>query len=246
MKDLKSQKQVIIIILVILLLIGCRVSIPALSPFATPTDSTIKSFTPTPMLPSPVTITSTEIPPTQIIASPFPILSPSDYGSLIFEKTFDDNDGMRIVLSDHELFPSYPTEYSDFIFETEFHSMVPMATDFSVIYVKMRFSISPCSGFSGNSSYLIAVSGLGRVVAWRYDCGNKQPLAETYALHLPNSIKRLTIIAKGEEFRIFLNGDFVLSFSDSTLKSGMLVIGNDGPNTLVLNSIRIYSVEDLQ
>jgi hypothetical protein len=244
MKDLKAQKQIINILLVIFLLIGCRVSTPAPSPSAAPTGSTIESFTPTPMLLSPETITSTEIPPAQDIASPFPELSPDDYGSLIYEKTFDENDGMRLLLAHKELFPSHNPEYSDFIFETEFHQMTPMATDFAVIYVKMRFAISPCSGFTGNSSYLIAVTGMGRVIAARYECGNRQPLAETYALHLPNSIRRLTIIAKGDEFRIFLNGNFEVSFSDPTLKSGSWVIGNDGPDILFLDSIRIYSVED--
>jgi hypothetical protein len=244
MKDLKSQKQVINIILVIWLLIGCRVSIPALSPSDTPTDSTIKSSTPTPMLLPPVTITSTEISPTENIASSFPTLSPSDYDSLLYENTFDNNPGGMPILPDEELFLSSPLEFSDFIFETEFHSTVPGETNLLEIYVKIRWARSPCPEFSGNNSYIIAVSGIGRVVALRDDCGNKQTLSETYAGFLLNSINKLTIIAKGDEFRIFLNGRFVLSFSDSTFKSGMLVVGNSGPLILFLNSIRIYSVED--
>ncbi len=205
-----------------------------------------------------ITLTETlaEIPPTQNITLSLPKLSLSDYGALLYEDTFDQDtgvwslekgsqfqNGMLILSAPHAAtYPSWHTEYSDYVFETEFQFIGQQQSEWSAMSVYLRYSNPPCPGSTQNCSDHVAVSTQGEVVAWKSNNDNvKQLLANTYASgFVPKGMNRLTVIAKGSEFRIFLNGDFVRSFDDSTYKSGIIVLGIDYV-PVAFNYIRIYA-----
>ena len=139
--------------------------------------------------------------------------------------------------------PNWNTDYSDYIFETEFR-FFGSTTGWSGMSVYLRYSNPPCAGITGNCSDQVGVSTQGTVSAWRpngtdsYDNFLSDTDATSFA---PNGENQLTVIVNGNEFQIFLNHVFVRSFTDSTYKSGIIVLDTDG-TSVAFNYIRIYAI----
>jgi|CXWL01.1.fsa_nt_gi hypothetical protein len=193
----------------------------------------------------------TEIQPTQNFISPPRRLTPSDYGTLLYEDNFDNDTavwslqkGSRIqngvlALSPGEAtFPSWNTKYSDFIFETSFQFANTISTDYSGMSVYLRFNYC-----SENCSSQVGVSTKGDVLAWnKSETFTKQILPATAASEFNSKgANKLTVVVNGKEFQIFLNDVFVRSFNDSTYKSGIIVLDVDGAS-IAFDYVRIYAV----
>jgi hypothetical protein len=193
---------------------------------------------------------------TPIKILPLPTLSLSEYGALLYEDNFDQDtgvwslekgsqiqNGMLIIGSQTSTGPSWHTQYSDFVFETEFQFINPTQSGWNAFSAYLRFTDPPCTGYTGNCSDQVAVSTTGIVAAWRPNGTDNYDrlLQDTYASAFnPNGFNKLTIIVKGGEFRIFLNNVFVRSFTDATYKSGIVVF-DTGDSPVALNYISFYA-----
>ncbi len=217
--------------------------------------------TPTSMIQLPsVTITPTkvhaEIQPTLNLTLPFQKLSPSDYGRLLSEDSFDNDtgvwslqkgsliqNGMLILAPETFTVPNWDTKYSNFIFETKFQFFDPSQTEYAGISVYLREAW--CLSATSKCSNQVGVSANGEVLAWRLNGSDvEQIMASTSASDFSiNGANKLTVIVNESEFRIFINDVFVRAFSDSTYQhqSGNVVL--DVVRTSVaLDYVRIYTI----
>jgi hypothetical protein len=185
------------------------------------------------------------------------VLTASDYGQLLYEENFDKDtgnwslgpgssirDGKLIIGPGTASSPALSTQYSDFIFETEFQFLDPKVSDYAGFSVYLRFSDPPCPGNTGNCSDQVGVSSTGDVSAWRPNGTENwdRILAPTHVSQLNlNGPNKLTVAVNGSQFRIFINNALVRSFTDSTYKSGIFVLDTDGTAT-AFDYIRIYAL----
>jgi hypothetical protein len=195
----------------------------------------------------------TEIQPTQNFTSPPRRLTLSDYGTLLFEDSFDNDTGVWslqkgsriqngwLVLSPSEhTVPLWSTKYSDFIFETSFQFADVTSRDSSGMSVYLGYVPSPCNG---NCSDQVGVGTKGEVSAWNHiDNNTRQILSTTTASEFnSNGANKLTVIVKGKEFQIFVNDTFVRSFNDSTHQPGIILMDVDGAS-IAFDYVRTYNV----
>lgn len=178
-----------------------------------------------------------------------PKLSQADYGNLLYEDTFESDTGVWSLQSGNSIqngelilspatstFPNWSTQYSDFIFETEFRFIDPQSTHYFTAYLRY----SDCS--AGNCSTQVFVSSASEVAAWHIGSDKKQLMNYTNAPQLdPKASNTLTVIVKGSEFKVYINRVFVRSFTDSAYKSGKVVLDADESPTAV-SYIRFYSL----
>jgi serine/threonine protein kinase len=193
-------------------------------------------------------VTTTASLATQQVPQPASTLTPSDYGPLLYEENFDQDtgrwtldkgsyiqNGELIIPAGASVGPGLDAhEYNDFIFETEFRFLDPKSSTFSVYLGCQPY---PCSDQVG-------VIFDGHLLAWRPDGTSSAPqiLAPTLVSQLgPNKANRLTIFVHEDEFRIFVNGIFVRSFTDSTYRPGIFLLDADNAAT-AFDYVRIYAI----
>ena len=176
-------------------------------------------------------------------------LSNSDFGSLLYEDTFETDAGVWSLQSGNSIqngelilspatstFPNWSTEYSDFIFETEFRFVNPQSTHYFTAYLRY----TDCA--AGNCSTQVFVSSSSDIAAWHIGPDKKQLMNYTQASQLKlNEPNTLTVVAKGSEFNVYVNRVFVRSFSDASYKSGKVVLDADEAPTAV-GYVRIYAL----
>jgi 3-keto-disaccharide hydrolase len=241
-------------VVVVMLLIA---RLPSHSPTAiVDTPQTNDRVAPTIMTESPQPTDTMTPSPTDTVPLPTNTALPTftlDYGQLRYEENFDQDNGQwslnkgssiqngeLIIESGAASSPSRNDQYSDFTFETEFR-VDPKEPDYD-FSVYLRFS--PCSGRTQNCSDQIGVSSTGSVFAKLQDGTEniQQLLIPTRASQFnPNGPNKLTVIVEDSKFRIFINKVFVQSFTDSTYKSGTIVLDADGA-AIHVNYVRVYSL----
>jgi len=190
--------------------------------------------------------------------TPTPVaLIPSNYGKLLYEEKFDKDTGQwslgrdsyiqngELVIGPGEASsPSInPQSFSDFIFETRFR-FLDQKSGFNVY---LRYSYPLCLGKTGNCSDEVGVFASNRsVLAWQPNGTDTYPqlLAATYVPQLnSNDWNKLTVIANGSDFQIFINSIFVRNFDDnSTYKSGIFVMDSDYSGATAFDYVQIYEL----
>lgn len=203
------------------------------------------------IFPSTVSSNSTYQTPTPVA------LIPSNYGKLLYEEKFDNDTGQwslarasyiqngELVIGPGEASsPSInPQSFSDFIFETRFRFVDPK----SGFNVYLRYSYPPCLGKTGNCSDEIGVfASIKSVLAWQPNGTDTYPqlLAATYVPQLSaNDWNKLTVIANGSDFQVFINSIFVRNFDDnSTYNSGIFVMDSDYSGATAFDYVQIYAL----
>jgi len=58
----------------------------------------------------------------------------------------------------------------------------------------------------------------------------------------PGHRNKIVIMAKGSNYKVYINDVSVLDFSDGTYASGSFIIDNAGPNQIEIDYVRIYAV----
>jgi len=192
------------------------------------------------------------------IARPQPTTAMMAKGELLYQDTFDDSsgwiieegvrieNGTMIISPRYDAVPKDPVTYADFAFEARFY--IP-ATGSMAFYVRHQRPACPgwnCSiqialYYDNNISYreVVARRWLGDKPSQQFDIAKNQSVS---ALH-PDQWNTITVLAKGREYRVYINDASILSFSDSTYASGAFVMDNAGPtNEVKIDYIRIYTV----
>ena len=110
----------------------------------------------------------------------------------------------------------------------------------------LRFEDPPCSESRNCTDQIGIVSDgyKGYLLAWKHNATSSpiQILASTGISQFePKKANQLTIFVDGDEFRIFVNGIFVRSFTDSSYNSGIFVLDADNATTS-FNNVRIYAI----
>lgn len=100
----------------------------------------------------------------------------------------------------------------------------------------------PCAGW--NCSIQIWASGDWKALGARRINGTEsiRILSDISTVSLSaTDWNKLTVIAEGDKYSIFVNNAFVRSFSDSTYKSGTLVLASSTGAT-AFNYVRVYNL----
>lgn len=204
---------------------------------------TARPPSPKPTIPSP----STSTPPTVVTK-----------GELLYQDTFDDpsgwivEEGMRIengtmiVSPRYDAVPRNPAIYADFVFESRFY--IP-ATGSMAFYVRHQRPACPgwnCSiqvalYYDNNTGYreVVARRWLGDKPSQQFDIAKNQAASALY----PDQWNTIAVLAKGSEYKVYINDASILNFADSTYASGAFVMDNAGPtNEVKIDYIRIYAV----
>lgn len=194
--------------------------------------------------------------------SPVDTLSKStiSYGKLLFEENFDtapdswDMEGNRldsgnfIMGSTIDLVPfgfgnSEPPVYSDFIFEVQFL----FQKDSKGIEFMIRSQYPPCAGW--NCSIVVVTDRpYNNVVAYRWENGEHgDSIALTSIVpakinFLPDQWNRITIIANGIQYKVYINDYFIMTFTDSAYSAGTFMLNNPGPSEVKIDYIRYYEL----
>lgn len=195
------------------------------------------------------------IPPVTVVVTPR-ILVSSDYGKLLYEENFDKDDetwsleqasiikdGSLVLQPNTSSSPYSDNQYSDFIFETAFKQISP-SEDHPGIAIYLRQQIPHCPGW--NCSIQIWASGSWKSLGARKimgDNGITRILGDTSApLLSPTDWNKLTVIATGDLYQIFVNGVLVSDVSDSTYKTGKFAFSSSAPAVTAIDYVRVYAL----
>jgi hypothetical protein len=164
------------------------------------------------------------------------IIRATDYGPLLFEEHFRSRDvnwslppsatiekSSLVLPQGTGASPRSADQYADFIFETKFKHINPDGMAEIALY--LRYQTPPCP--EHNCSIQIWASGDWKTLGSRRIKGDEAPrlLIDTPAPYLyRDGWNKLTIVAQGSRFEIFVDDWFVESFTDPTYTSGTFVL----------------------
>lgn len=183
------------------------------------------------------------------------------YGRLLFEENFDTppdswdlggnrlDSGNLIMSPNNDLVPfgfgnSEPPVYSDFIFEVQFS----FPKDSNGIEFMVRSQYPPCAGW--NCSIVVVTDRpYNNIVAYRWENGEHgDSIAINYSITpskinlLPDQWNRITIIANGIQYKVYINDYFIMTFTDSKYTEGTFMLNNPGPSEVKIDYIRFYDL----
>lgn len=182
------------------------------------------------------------------------------YGNLVFDENFDfpptswDLEGNRLDSGNLIMSPtidvvpfgfgnSEPPIYSDFIFEAQFS----FPKDSKGIEFMIRSQYPPCAGW--NCSIVIVTDRpYNNVVAYRWENGEHgdsialTPIVPAKINFLPDQWNRITIIANGIQYKVYINDYFIMTFTDSAYSTGTFMLNNPGPSEVKIDYIRYYEL----
>ncbi len=177
-------------------------------------------------------------------------------GQLIYEDDFDDSsdwnieegvaieNGNMIIWPGYDAVPTFPADYTDFIFESRFY--IPESGGMAFY---LRHQRPPCAGW--NCSIQIALyfgSGSQEVVArrWVGDAAGQQfdiRKVKSTSLYSPGWNK-VDVQVQGDTYRVYVNDMFIFDFVDDTYLSGAFVIDNAPVSSgeIKIDYVRIFQV----
>ncbi len=208
----------------------------------------------TPATESPALVPPATNPPTDLSKSTI------SYGNLVFDEDFNsapdswDLEGNRLdsgnlIMSPNiDLVPfgfgnSEPPVFSDFIFEVQFS----FPKDSNGIEFMVRSQYPPCAGW--NCSIVVVTDRpYNNIVAYRWENGEHGdsltllPIAPAKINFLPDQWNRITIIASGIQYKVYINDYFIMTFTDSAYTKGTFMLNNPGPSEVKIDYIRYYDL----
>jgi outer membrane protein assembly factor BamD (BamD/ComL family) len=176
-----------------------------------------------------------------------------DYGNLIYEEKFDSvggwelegskvENGTLIIRPNSAVYPfkfdATPNIYTDFILEAQFSN--PEGS--SVMSFYLRYQHPPCTGW--NCSIQVAIDFTENAIVGRRVQGatSYQDITPVKSIQIdPKQWNKITIKAEGNNYEVYMNDDFIMSFTDDTYESGTFVLDN-GSKEIKIDDIRIYDL----